>query len=416
LLHVAAAEEGATALKGADLSLLDEIRRIATRVEALREESYERPPLAVRVPDDLRNVADETRAASVLPPARLAARGRAWEDLGFGGVETPARLLRLLAGDLAGIGFDPSGNRLLVSPSLFPIEDFVPETEAERARSDLLALTGVRADEPVAAHVLLHVRQRERSGKDLLEPTTDALLASAAWAEGEANLVALLYLFGGMDLTGIVVDHDLDPAEVLGGRLLPAGFAHTSGIERRLLDFVYREGFARAVAAFRGGGWSGLAEAMARDRSTRGVLHPGAPEPARFPPPGPPPLEGLTLADEDSLGELAIVVLVSHRTGKDNLGLVAGDGWSGDRVLRWEDARGDGITEWQTRWTSTHAAEDFSYAIGRTLAARFPEATVERPAPGRLVLASGGRVHALEHSGTTVVLRSDPARTPAAGD
>ena len=57
------------------------------------------------------------------------------------------------------------------------------------------------------------------------------------------NLVALLYLFRGLDLTGVVLEHALDPAEVLGGRLLPAGFAHASGIDRRLLDFVYREGF-----------------------------------------------------------------------------------------------------------------------------------------------------------------------------
>ena len=43
--------ESLAEIKGADLDLLGEVRRIATRVEQLRSQRFDRPPLAVRVQD-----------------------------------------------------------------------------------------------------------------------------------------------------------------------------------------------------------------------------------------------------------------------------------------------------------------------------------------------------------------------------
>jgi hypothetical protein len=396
-------------IKGADLQLLGDVRRIGGRVVELRGEAFERPPLALRVPDDIRRVAAEIRATNVLTRDRLEARGRAWADLGLGGIGTPASLLRTMATDLEGIGFDPEGNRLLVAPDRLDVSDFAPETSEQQEVSDLLQMTGVRIDEPVVAHMLMHVRQRERSTHDALEATTDRLLASMAWAEGEANLVAIQYLFAGMNLAEMVVEHDLDPRSVLGGRLVPASLERASGVERRMLEFVYLEGFARAAERYRHGGWPAIDAAMARGRTTSALLHADAAEPQLFSPPEPPPGDGWLLADEDSLGEQGIVVLVSLGSGKDNLGLLAGDGWIGDRVYRWEAPGSDGITDWLTRWSNPQAAQDFAYGFGRALAARFPEGRLSSPAVGLQMMESGGRVYRMERAGDAVRVRVAPA-------
>ena len=395
-------------IKGADLPLLEEVRRIGKRVEELRGEKFDRPPLAVRVPDEIRVAAAEIRAANVLAADRLRARGRAWADLGLGDPGTPASLLRTMAVDLEGIGFEPEGNRLLVAPDRLGLQDFAPETPEEQEMSELLQMTGVRIDEPVVAHLLMHVRQRERAGRDSLAATTDRLLAAMAWAEGEANLVAIQYLFGGLNLSEAVVEHRLDPREVLGGRLVPASLGRTSGVERRMLEFVYLDGFARAVEVYRRGGWAAVSAAMARGTTTNALLHEEAATPQDFPPPEPPPGEGWQLADEDSLGEQGIVILVSLGSGKDNLGLLAGDGWAGDRVYRWEAVGREGVTDWDTRWTSPQAAQDFAYGIKRALGARFPAAASSAPAEGVEIVGAGGRSYRLERDGQRVRLRVGP--------
>lgn len=400
-------------LKGADLVLLEEVRRIATHVERIRTEKFERPPLAVRVQEEMRRVAAEIRAFNVLPRARLEARGRAWEDVGLGGVEGPTNLLLALAADLEGLGFDPEGNRLLITPDRLTSRDFEPRNGDDEALATLLQMTGVRIDEPIVAHLLLHVLQRERRGRDLLEPTTDRLLAAMAWAEGEANLVAVRYLFAGMNLADAVLQHRLDPSEVLGGRLLPERIAAASGVERQLLEFVYLEGFAAAAEQFQSGGWDALSAAARRRQTTAGLLHPDVgvsePEPSAAPAPAPPAITGLRLADEDTLGEQGIIALVSWLTGKDNLGLLAGDGWAGDRLFRWEvEGAGEGITEWRTLWRNLEAAEDFSYAMRRALTARFPESPGREVARGSVVVETGSRVFRLESKGSEVRLRIAP--------
>lgn len=398
----------APTVKGADPQLLDEVRRIARNVETLHGESFERPPLALRAPDDVRAAAADSRASHALARARLEARGRAWADLGLGGPDAPAEILRILAADLEGIVFDAPANRLLFATDRLPIEDFVPATPEQERMADLLQLTGVRADEPMVAHLLAHARQRERRGGDVLEPTTDRLLASTAWAEGEANLLAVLYLFRGMNLADVVLEHDLDPAEMLDGRLIPAAVSRASGVERRMLDFVYREGFARAVESYRGGGWPAVIEAARQARTTRSVLHPGSPEPAPIPERDPPAIPGLYRADEDALGEQGIAVLVALSTGKDNLGLLAADGWAGDRLVRWEDGGGEGLTEWTTRWVRREAADDFLYAFARTLVARFPHA-VPSAADGLAFVEADGRVYRIERADREVRIRIAPA-------
>jgi len=405
LLFAMPVEEGAPiAGAGDDADLLREVGRIAGRVEILRGETFVRPPFAVRVPDELRSAAAEIRSFAVLSRGRLAARGRAWSDVGLGRIDSPRNVLVALASDLDGIGFDPQGNQLLVSSDRLPTGDFEPN-DREDDPATVLLLTGMRRDAPLVAHLLTHVRQRERVGHDTLEATTDRLLASAAWAEGEANLVAVRYLFAGMQVTEDVMDFIKGPHEVLDGALLPPGLDGLAARERKLIDFVYEEGYERAAERHRSGGWKAIDEAMATRRTTRDLLHPerAALPDVAFPPSPQPPREGLVLADEDSLGEQGIVVLVSALTGKDSLGLVAGEGWAGDRLDRWEAADDTGgVTEWTTRWTTPATASDFDYAYGRALEARFPGRVCSSVGDGVRTLIAGDRLYRIERRETSV--------------
>ncbi len=396
-------------IKGADLALLDDVRLIAARVEEFLGEKYDRRPVAVRVTEPMREVAATIRAQSVLSSARLEARGRAWSDIGLGGVGSPNRLLSVLAADLKGVGFDPQGNRLLVSPDLLTGDDFDPKEGEDRELSTVLLMTGVRPDEPLVGHFLVHVRQIERSGRDSLDETTDRLLARTAWAEGEANLLSVRYLFEGMGLADDVLDVNFDPGAILDTALLPPQIETLDGPEGDFLRFVYQEGFARAVEEYKAGGWNQLRQAVSRRTLTRDLLHRGGGSGvAEFTEPRP-PAATWKLADQDSLGEQAVVVLVSRLTGKDNLGLMAGDGWAGDRLYRWEQEGREsaGITEWMTRWSSVEAAKDFEYAFWRCISARFPK-TERIDGEGRSSLTADGRRFRVERRDKSVNLRIEP--------
>lgn len=400
-------------IKGADLDLLREVREIAGRVERLRGQQFDRPPVAVRAPDPMREVAAEIRAYKLHSPARLEARGRAWADLGFSSPASPANVLRHLAADLEGIGFDAEANRLLVTPDRLTKDDFAPRDEDD-PNSTVLMMTGVRRDEPLFGHALLHVRQMEREGRDVLLGTTDGTLARAAWAEGEANLVAVRLLFEGMGLQDEVIAWTLDPRDVLDGLLVPSVLESLPDEEAALLRFVYLEGFSRAVAYHRMGGWAKLDAAMATQRTTSQILHPDR-QLARdrhHPEPVPPAIDGIELIDVDSLGEQGIIVLVSAVTGKDNLGLLAGDGWVQDELYRWElpsaEGAGSGITLWLTRWSDEKAASDFEYALGRMFQARFPGGTLAQAAEGAKRIDADGRRFEVERAATEVRLRVTP--------
>jgi hypothetical protein len=389
---VTAAEEPSRPAFQGEVALNKAVRRIADRVELLRKETFASDPVAVRVPESMREVAAELRAFNVLKQERLAARGRAWADLGLGGPTSPATIFRLLAADLAGVGFDPTQNRLLVGSDKLDQKDFeVGRSADETEAATLLMMTGVRRDEPIFAHMLVHVLQRSRTGRDHLAETTDELLARSAWAEGEANLVAVRYLFAGLGLQEDVVDLASSPGEFLEGRLMPPGFGQLTGVVADMLHFVYVEGYAQATQRFKAGGWSVINGAIRRDVTTRQVLHAGrSPIDAPFPAPSP-PFDGLALLDADTLGEQGMIVLFSRLTGKDNLALQVGDGWAGDSLRRWEAPDG-AVTEWWTRWESDEDVDDFLYALKRGLPALIPGAELVEATDGRWILDSSDRV------------------------
>jgi hypothetical protein len=393
----------------------EEFQRIATRVAAMRGEKFDPPVSAARVPDDLRQVAAEIRAMAVLDRSRLAARGRAWVDLGLtDSLDAPRRLIETLASDIRGVGQDPDAARLFIGPELLRAEDFEPSGE-EGDPSTILMMTGMRRDAPMIAHALMHLRQRQRDGRDFLDPDTDRLLAGAAWAEGEANFLAVRHLFAGMRLDEEALALVKSPDQVLDGMLLPPPSRSYSPAERGLLEFIYLDGYERVAASHRSGGWDAVMSERKSRTHTRDLMHPERePLPAAAPTiEASSPGEGWELADEDTLGERAVAILISGITGKESSALRAADGWRHDRVLRWERGTGGGITEWISEWMGTpdqpepsaeKSAADFAGALAKALRVRFPERELTQVEAGVVTLLTAERLFRIEQRGSRVRL------------
>lgn len=396
-----------------DPDLAGAVRDVAGRLREIRGAVPAKVPLAVRADPEARREAARARRDAVLPPARLAARGRAWDDVGLGRAGDAATFYLILAADLMDFVPSADGTQLLVDESRLSGADFGGEG-GDAAAADLLFATGVRADEPAVAHLATHVLQDERGVPPGMRETTDATLAASAWREGEANLVALLLLYRGMGLQSEVASGTVSPGEYRGGDLIARPPSGSTAVLGRLLDFVYGEGFGSAAARLRGGGWAALEAASAGGGGTSALLHPG--EPARKAVPIPPPDLALPadyrLVDRDTLGEYALGVLIAEGTGKENLGWIAAEGWDGDALFRFEGSEGgDGVTFWRCRFRSDADAEDFRYGMARVLSGGEGPPSEERAS--EQVFPAGARFARLFRRGTEVDIRFAPAALDA---
>jgi hypothetical protein len=417
--HVAAQEtarpdagsNAVDAIKGGDPHLVGAVRAVEERITGIVQAVHAPGLLALRADEPARAAEARVRAERWLPPGVAEARGRAWRDLGLGTGPEPRDLAVAVAADLPGMTFDASRQRLLVDPERLP-DDVVRGDPDENSDASVMLATGVAPDEPVAGHYIAHALL---DGAEAVGPlTTDALLARAALAEGGANLAAMVLLFGGVGLESEVLSGALRPEDALGGRLVPGAMHSASPVVGHLLEFVYLDGFAQVAALARKGGFRRLAQERAGRKTTSDVLHVDrAPVAAAvLPDPSLPGTLGLAIADRDSLGEQGIITLVSLATGKDNLALIAGDGWAGDRLWRFEPAPGgkapeeNGETIWVSQWKTEGDAADFVYAMERCLLARFPgDSIVDDPQRGGRVLKRFDRVYRLEKEGAQVVVR-----------
>jgi hypothetical protein len=396
----------------------EEVARVVDKVQMQRGGKVPAGFVAQRATSAERDSAVEAALAARIPPDRLAARGVAWADIGLGDRDAPARLWRRLAVDVDSLALDASGTRLLISDEILTDRDFLAPP-GEDTNSAVLLATGIRPDEPLVAHMVAHALQRSRAKAAQAQvETTDAALARHAWEEGEANLIAIGLLFQGLRLADAILQPGIDPGRILDGRLVYPGIEALPHPDATLLDFVYQEGYAQAVRAFRSGGFRSLEQAAAARTTTRALLHPERSVPPiqeRVPLAAPAP--GLVLADTDSLGEQGIFALVSGRTGKDDLALAAGDGWRFDRLARWDASSKDpdaGVTLWETDWASDEDAAEFAYAVGRVLEDGLGATALPGAAGGRKGWSGPNRVYRLAQTGRTLTLRVATAEVDAA--
>jgi hypothetical protein len=278
--------------------------------------------------------------------------------------------------------FDAAKTKLLVDPSRLTGDESAGKPY-EDEDATLVHTTGVAPDEPVAGHYAAHLVIDGADPEGV--PTTDAYLAKAALAEGSANVAALVLLFGGVGLESEVIAGKLRPDDVLGGRLVATSAYADSAVVSSFLQFVYLDGFAQTAALAKRGRHPAIG-ARAQATPNDAGRHPCRSSPAvPVEIPAPAILEslGLVPVDRDALGEEGIIVLVSLLTGKDNLGLIAGDGWLADSLWRYEPAGGGaGMTVWVSRWQSVEEAKDFAYSLERCLQARFPGVALQESGAG----------------------------------
>ena len=220
----------------------------------------------------------------------------------------------------------------------------------------------------------------------------------------------MLYLFSAMGLTGEVIERGLRPSNVLEGRLEP-DLGGLSSVDARLLEFPYGEGYHQASQAFKRGGWQAVTDAALSRRSTWGVMHPeGGSFSACEVDLEAGQLDGFHQADQDMLGAHAVSVLIAELSGKDNLGLIAAEGWRCDELVRWElpgDPAG-GITTWDTYWADAQAAKDFVYGYRRGLERRFGGKGEKGP-DGALKWRQQGREYSVTPAGEQVRVLIRPA-------
>jgi hypothetical protein len=397
-------------VKGADVELMRAVREVTSRIAGILQAPKTPTLLAVRADESIRVEQARVRALRLLPASVAAARGRAWSDLGLGTGSEPAELVEALALDVPGMTFDAAKTKLLVDPSRLTGDESAGNPY-EDEDATLFHATGVAPDEPIVGHYAAHLLIDGADPDGV--PTTDAYLAKAALAEGSANVAALVLLFGGVGLESEVVAGKLRPDDVLGGRLVATSAYAGSSVVTSFLQFVYLDGFAQTAALAKRGDVRRLAQERKQRRTTRDVIHTDrAPAvPVEIPLPAIPESLGLVPVDRDALGEEGIIVLVSLLTGKDNLGLIAGDGWLADSLWRYEPPGGGaGMTVWVSRWQTAEEAKDFAYSLERCLQARFPGVVLQEPGAGTKALERADRSYRLELDGTEVRFRvAEPA-------
>jgi hypothetical protein len=201
----------------------------------------------------------------------------------------------------------------------------------------------------------------------------DQLAAQAAFIEGDAQLTAFAYVAG----------RPLRPAAFRAdGRVLFEGpldqWRSVPPVFRRPGVFLYLDGLRFAAAVYEHGGTRALNAVYARPpRSSEHILHP-AKYLANVDPPravtftaDPPALGGFAVVNENTLGEMGVLTLLTVPLGWFGAAAAA-DGWGGDRFRIYRDPAHPARVgfAWKTVWDSpaeqVEFVENVRLALDRT--------------------------------------------------
>lgn len=201
----------------------------------------------------------------------------------------------------------------------------------------------------------------------------DALVAHAAFIEGDAQLTAFAYLTG----------RPLRPAafapngDVLFGGPLDQ-WRSVPPVFRRPAVFLYLDGLRFTADVYERGGARALNAVYARPpRSSEEILHPGKYHRQDDPPvwvafeEDPPAFAGFEVVNENTLGEIGVLTLLSVPLGWFGAACAA-DGWGGDRFRIYRDPKNTNTLgfAWRTVWDShdeqVEFLENLRLALDRT--------------------------------------------------
>ena len=239
----------------------------------------------------------------------------------------------------------------------------------------LLLVRGVGAPEGLPSRGLLVAHELVRAWQDQqldLAPRLEAAAASSeetwllqALLEGQAGAVALAV--SRARIRSSLREVDPDALEV------PA--------ERRLLGALQAlclgRGRAFAVRAFQRGGWAALRDLpTAPPASSEQLLHPeklgrDAPRGLELPPWPAAAGPQAELVDQDVLGELGLLALLTELGLPDDQAARAATGWDGDRLVTWRSPNGRLALAWRTVWDRAEDAAQFAAALEKRWAGRW---------------------------------------------
>ena len=239
----------------------------------------------------------------------------------------------------------------------------------------------------VIVHELTHALQDQHFHIDdfvsRIKGNSDAMLARAALAEGEATWVSLAYASGANDLEHYAPSFDTDD----GSTQAAADQVHLPHFLQALMMFPYTYGLKFVNYGRQQDGWQQLNQAYADlPISTEQILHPERYFDTRDNPvaihlavPGAIQAQGWERIFEDVLGEFVLQHLLSMQGDLDDAIRVA-TGWDGD-VLQVFRRHGELAWVQLSAWDSEQDAHEYVVAMARVLARQKPDFIPQTTAP-----------------------------------
>ncbi|MCZ6876087.1 MAG: hypothetical protein O7G88_21585 [bacterium] len=231
----------------------------------------------------------------------------------------------------------------------------------------------------VIVHELTHALQDQHFRIDdfvsRIRGNSDAMLARAALAEGEATWVSMAYTSGADDLEHYAPSLESDDSSSQEA----ADEVHAPHFLQALLMFPYTHGLKFVNYGRQTGGWQRLNQAYADlPMSTEQILHPERyfdtrdnPVAIRLAVDDAMKEQGWEPIFEDVLGEFVLRYLLAMQGNLTNA-IRAAAGWNGDKLKVF---RRNGKLAWVqlSAWDTQQDAHEYTIAMGRVLAKQRPD-------------------------------------------
>lgn len=320
-------------------------------------------PIAVRTPDEAAKLL-EAEIDREYTPEQMDTDGLAGAMLGLypRGINLKASNLSLLESQVIAFYDFHIKQMVIVSGVLtreFPGQP--PEVRAKLARM-------------ILAHEFTHALQDQNfnfgAQDEKLKDDSDRSLALHAVAEGDATIAGYAFMLGGINpsLLSTLIGNLENFSQAFTGAAagVPRGVAEP-------LVFQYTDGVRFVAQAYQHGGWDAVNRLYRNPpQSTQQILDPELyydhPEPPdRVAVAGYPPLlGGWRKADEDTLGELGLRIILENTRGKNSPDVKLADKWAGDRIVMLRKGKSVGVI-WLVAFRDGAAAARFAAVYRKVL-------------------------------------------------
>jgi hypothetical protein len=320
-------------------------------------------PIAARTPEQATRML-ESEIEREYTPEQIDSDGRAGAMLGLypRGIDLKAANLSLLESQVIAFYDFHTKRMVVVSGALtreFPGQP--PEVRAKLAQM-------------ILAHEFTHALQDQNfdfgAEDEKLKANGDRSLALHAVAEGDATIAGYAFMLGGINpsLLATLIGNLQSFSQTFTGAAagVPRGVAQP-------LIFQYTDGVRFVAQAYQRGGWDAVNRLYRNPpQSTQQILQPRLyydhPElPDRVAVAGYAPLlRGWHKADEDTLGELGLRIILENTRGMASPDLKLADKWAGDRIVMLRKGKSVGVI-WLLALRDAGAAAQFAALYRKVL-------------------------------------------------